>query len=398
MEQQKAAIYRAAVAHIDKTFENIQKVNQLVGYEEKFALKRFSVFVEYIEDTCRRAVESDEAEYKTHVEDNSGLMTLIIDLENELEVHEGKAETKINESMSCFQIREILLPILEQLSDAKAEKMKVFREMLEEEYDLCKLLGTEALPIPDNRIPTETQMKDLAQQIKFLQAEQVIRRKKFFGLLENLETSRKKLGESAPAPRCPEDQALSDGNIVSLSDNAFRKYEAYCDAMGAEVEKQEAEIENMKVRVHHLWTRMKVEDYHRRLISRQMSEESAIIGRIHQSLKNELQRLEEMKERNLPTMIEAAKEELRKFWELLKLPEDERNLAGEPSFTTIQPEYLAGAIGLVPLTLYFSMAYTTEKAGRRTVGGEDSPLHVGNEPLRYLHTSSPPRLEMEIKS
>ncbi|CAG0894018.1 unnamed protein product [Cyprideis torosa] len=330
MEQQKAAIYRAAVAHIDKTFENIEKLNQLVGFEEEFALKRFSVFVEYIEDTCRRAVESDDADYKTHVEDNSGLMTLIIDLENELEVQEGKAETKINESMSCFQIREILLPIFKQLSDAKAEKMKVFREMLEEEYDLCKLLGREKLPIPDSRIPTETQMKELAKQIKFLQMEQEIRKKKFFALLENLQTARKKLGESAPAPRCPEDQALSDGNIVSLSDYAFKKYEAYCAAMGAAVEKQKAEIENMKVRVHYLWTRMKVEDYHRRLISRQMAEEPAIIGRIHHSLQTELQRLEEMKERNLPAMIEAAKEELRKYWELLKLPEDERNLASEP--------------------------------------------------------------------
>ncbi|CAG0905242.1 unnamed protein product, partial [Cyprideis torosa] len=217
-----------------------------------------------------------------------------------------KTETKINESMPCFQILEILLPILKQLYDAKAEKMNVFRETLKEEDDLCKLLGKEKLPIPDNRIPTKTQMKELAQKIKSLQAEQVIRREKFFVILEKLNVTKKKLGESAPAPRCPEDQALSDCNIVSLSDDAFRKYEAYCAAVESEVEKQKAEIENMKERVHYLWNRMKVDDYHRRLINRQMqmSEESAIIGRIHHSLKNELQRLEEMKERNLPTMIE----------------------------------------------------------------------------------------------
>ncbi|CAG0908166.1 unnamed protein product, partial [Cyprideis torosa] len=85
MEQQKAA----AVAHINKTFEIIHKTNQLVGYEDRFALERFGKFVEGIEDTCRRAVKADQAEYNAHVEDNSELMTEIINLENELGVHEG---------------------------------------------------------------------------------------------------------------------------------------------------------------------------------------------------------------------------------------------------------------------------------------------------------------------
>ncbi|XP_071793231.1 protein regulator of cytokinesis 1-like isoform X3 [Asterias amurensis] len=292
---------------LEHALEQLRDIWDEIGICEDQRVDRQNVVMHHMRNLLSEMVIEEKELRKRLLASVEKSSQELIQLSQELEIKNFEAE----EGLTILQLEKVLRLKVDTLSKERQERMVKLKSLKDKEQNLCDLLCTTPNYIPTGTVPTAEQLEALEQHIQSLTKEKDSRqltlsttKKQIIELLEFLEQ-----GPNTSFERdivCEEEESflLSRENMEALK------------VLHQELEFKEKEnqgiADSLREHIASLWNRLlfpkeEVEEY---LASHSAHKPSDL-----KVLREELDRLEELKKQNLKRVTEASRDEISHWWD-----------------------------------------------------------------------------------
>jgi len=238
-------------------------------------------------------------------------------------------------SLNLLKLEQYLRGTVETLHVEVSKRRGQLKELALEEQELCERLQEDP-SAPNKPIPSLTDISDLERTVKTLQQEKEHRLKSFRHLKEKILELKEDLELSGPLNNTLERSFLCEvEELVTLSQRNIKSMINLKETYANRVLANEKEARTIREDISNLYTRLDMNEHERIsfLASIQGYTPSAL-----KKLREEKERLDELKRQNMGHFINQLRRELENWWEKCYISDVERN-------------------GFTP---YFSNSYTEE--------------------------------------
>lgn len=238
-------------------------------------------------------------------------------------------------SLNLLKLEQYLRRTVENLHEEVGKRRSKLKELALEEQELCERLQEDPTA-PNKPIPSLNDLKDLERNIRTLQQEKEHRLKTFKHLKGKILEYRDELEFSGPLNNTLERSFLCEvEELVTLSQRNIQSMIHLKETYANQVIANEKEARTLREDLSNLWNRLDIAEPERFkfLASIQGYSPSAL-----KKLREEKERLDELKRQNMSRFINQLRRELENWWEKCYISDEERN-------------------GFTP---YFSNSYTEE--------------------------------------
>ncbi|XP_071946769.1 protein regulator of cytokinesis 1-like isoform X2 [Antedon mediterranea] len=291
---------------LDAALSQLTHIWNEIGICEEQRQERQTVVMHHLRNLLQEMVD-EEQEMSNRLKQSVDkcqceLKTLVQEL--------GEEHVKPDEGLTILQLEKLLRSQVDSLSKVKQQRLDYLKSLKETEQALCDALCVTPHYIPTGIVPTQKDLDKLKEHIESLTSEKANRqsifsstKKEIVSLFENLEQ-----GPNTSFERevlCEEEDTfqLSLANLEALKQ--LRN--------DLEITEKENEIlaHELYDKIKSLWKRLRVDEAEKEDF--QMTHQGHRPKTI-QILKEELQRLNELKKQNLKKVIEEMREELTSWW------------------------------------------------------------------------------------
>lgn len=288
-----------------------------IGFEADECIQRQSRITELVKDLLKRVLEGEATIKKkllTSVDENG---KEFYHLNTEL----GTTIPDPEDNLTLLELERYLRHNVEKLHVEVKRRREKLKDLQEQEQELCERLIEEPYSISKRKIPSKEDLEDLERRIRTLEQEKVNREKTFRRLKSNLARLMEEL-EQKPNSSF-EHSILSDvEDLFTLSHRNLQQVKHLNEEYEKKVKNNEKESLQLQEQIRRLYDRLGVDPIER----------DHFLGTIWgytpstlKKLREELQRLEELKKQNMARFINQLRRELEILWEKCYISEKDRN-------------------------------------------------------------------------
>ncbi|KAM9329143.1 protein regulator of cytokinesis 1-like [Gastrophryne carolinensis] len=229
-------------------------------------------------------------------------------------------EYLVDDSLTVLQIERDLRVRLELLMKQKNERLEELKLLQEKDQELCSDLCVTPYYIPSGSIPSDKQLQELKEHIKTQTEEKRKRLEVFSTLRTEIRQCLDQMGRP-PENSLEQDAVCEDEEAFFLTPENIKALSVLKEQLDLKKEALLSMLDTLKEKVKSLWDLLQIPQDEREEC--QNISESPICEEM-KVWENEFLRLEEMKIANLKQVVLKIREELNMYWEKCFFSEEQR--------------------------------------------------------------------------
>ncbi|XP_046897842.1 protein regulator of cytokinesis 1b isoform X2 [Hypomesus transpacificus] len=305
-----------SVACLNKALCHLKDIWEEIGIPEDQRLQRTNVVKNHIQGMLDMMIAEEESLKKRLI---SSLETCRKELETlTLELQFPPFEEEKGNSM--LQQEKDIRTRVEILVKERSQRMQQLKALVEQDQDLSDILCSQAYAITPNCVPSMEQLDSFRRHISNQMAEKGRRRAEFVDVKRQIILCMEDL-DQLPETSFEKDIVCEDEDAFCLSRENITSLKLLLCQLEARKAENEAVCESHREKIQELWSRLQVPQEEREAFSEHMVTSKK---RNLEALQAEVQRLEEIKLRNIVNVIEAIRSEIAVLWEKCFFSTDQR--------------------------------------------------------------------------
>ncbi|XP_031836756.1 protein regulator of cytokinesis 1-like [Nomia melanderi] len=222
------------------------------------------------------------------------------------------------ENLPLKTVEEVLRTDLHKLEYCKQQRLALLEELRTREQNLCKVLGTQPVPI-EEKLPSEEELNSFKLYLETQEAEKNRLESNFKEMRRGIVKMMDELGIS-PSTNFEHLVYKSNENFV-FSSNNMTKLRELKDDLKHQMERAKEYVESVKQELLALWKYLdEPERICQSFLNSYVGHSVATIN----ALETELERCKEKRKQNIAKFISQIRSELVKLWDLCKFSEEQR--------------------------------------------------------------------------
>ncbi|XP_026859853.1 protein regulator of cytokinesis 1a isoform X3 [Electrophorus electricus] len=296
-----------SVACLNKALSRLKDIWEEIGIPEDQRLQRTDAVKMHIKNLLDMMIAEEEGLKKRLLSSIGSCRKELSGLCEEL----GLPPFEDEEGLTMLQLEKEIRTRLKVMLKQKSQRMSELKTLMQQDRELCDVLCDNPYTIDPDRVPSAQQLEDYRQHIATRNKEKECRHAEFVTIKRQIVACMEDL-EQMPDTSferevvCEDEEAfcLSTENITALK------------VLLSQLENQKARIETMCVsyrcRIGELWERLHVPQEERETITEHITSSRK---RDMDALQTELERLEELKMKNIKSVVEIVRGEISLLWE-----------------------------------------------------------------------------------
>ncbi|KAM4630413.1 protein regulator of cytokinesis 1b [Polymixia lowei] len=322
-----------SVACLNKALCHLKDIWEEIGIPEDQRLQRTNVVKNHIKGLLDMMIAEEESLKKR-------VMNSIETCRKEMEKLCMELKLPMFEEEDCssmLQQEKDIRTRVEVLAKEKNGRMQQLKALMEQDQDLCDILCSMPYGIAPDSVPSLEQLEHFGQHIASHTAEKGRRHAEFVDLKKQIILCMEDL-DQIPETSFEKDIVCEDEEAFCLSRENITSLKLLLCQLEERKAENEAICETHRERIQALWDRLQVPQEERGAFSEHMV---ASKKKNLEALRAEVQRLEELKLRNIHNVTEAIRSEIAVFWDRCFFSTDQRQ-AFVPYFCDDFTEELLG--------------------------------------------------------
>ncbi|XP_047666931.1 protein regulator of cytokinesis 1b isoform X3 [Tachysurus fulvidraco] len=305
-----------AVSCLNKALCHLKDIWEEIGIPEEQRLERTNVVKSHIKGLLDMMIAEEESLRKR-------LMTSIETCRKELDkvclelqlplYREERGNTMLQQEKDIRTFLEVMLK-------QKGQRMQTLKTLIEQDQDLCDILCLEPFSISASSVPSLEQLENFQQHIAQLTAEKEQRHRKFVELKTKIILCMDNL-DQLPETSFEKDIVCEDEEAFCLSQDNLESLKVLLHQLESRKAENERICKSYREKIQELWDRLHISQEDREAIAEHMTTSKK---RNMEALQAEVNRLEELKLRNIQDLTKAVREELTFFWDKCFYSPDQR--------------------------------------------------------------------------
>ncbi|KAG7315216.1 hypothetical protein KOW79_021304 [Hemibagrus wyckioides] len=296
-----------AVSCLNKALCQLKDIWEEIGIPEEQRLERTNVVKTHIKGLLDMMIAEEESLRKR-------LMASIESCRKELEkvclelqlplYQEERGNTMLQQEKDIRTCLEVMLK-------QKGQRMQTLITLIEQDQDLCDILCLEPFSISASAVPSLEQLECFRQHIAQLTAEKVQRHSQFVELKKKIILCMDDL-DQLPETSFEKDIVCEDEEAFCLSKDNIDSLKVLLHQLESKKAENERMCRSYREKIQELWDRLHISQEDRDAIAEHMSMSKK---RNMEALQAEVNRLEELKLRNIQDLTKTIREEITVFWD-----------------------------------------------------------------------------------
>ncbi|KAK3525779.1 hypothetical protein QTP70_007541 [Hemibagrus guttatus] len=305
-----------SVACLNKALDHLKDIWEEIGIPEDQRLQRTEAVKMHIKNLLDMMIAEEEGLRKRLTNSIESCRKELAGLCEELQLSPYEED----DGLSMLQLEKEIRTRLKVMLKQKNQRMSELKSLIQQDRELCDILCDNLHPIDPDCVPSAQQLHDYQQHIASRNQEKERRYAEFVSLKRQIIKSMEDLEQMPDSSFerdvvCEEEEAfcLSTENITALN------------VLVSQLENRKAEVEAVCVsyrgRIAELWDRLQIPQEERDFLSEHMQFSKK---RNMDALRIEVDRLEELKMKNIQNFIESIRAEIEILWEKCYYSLDQR--------------------------------------------------------------------------
>uniref|UniRef100_A0A673H3E4 Protein regulator of cytokinesis 1-like n=1 Tax=Sinocyclocheilus rhinocerous TaxID=307959 RepID=A0A673H3E4_9TELE len=210
---------------------------------------------------------------------------------------------KEEDGLTMLQLEKDLRTQVKMMLKEKSARQSELKSLIQQDQDLCDILCDDLFPIHHERVPSQQQLQNYRQHIKTCNQERERRHAEFVGMKRQITVLMEDL-EQHPDTSFEKDAVCEDEDAFCLSVENLSALKVLLHQLESRKAESGALCVSIRGRIEELWEMLQVPE----------EERESLMQNTRTSTKK-LQRLEELKKKNIERVIHTIRSEIVKFWE-----------------------------------------------------------------------------------
>ncbi|KAI4894246.1 hypothetical protein NFI96_030250 [Prochilodus magdalenae] len=216
-----------------------------------------------------------------------------------------------DDGLTMLQLEKEIRTHLKVMLKQKSQRMNELKDLMQQDRDLCDILCDNPYAINPDRVPSAQQLDDYRQHITIRNQEKERRHAEFVAIKRQIIVCMEDL-EQMPDTSFERDVVCEDEEAFCLSTENIAALKELLSQLENRKAENEAVCVSYRGRIEELWERLQVPQEERDSIAEHMKNNKK---RNMEALHAELVRLEELKIKNIRSVIETIRTEIALLWE-----------------------------------------------------------------------------------
>uniref|UniRef100_A0A672PVJ5 Protein regulator of cytokinesis 1-like n=1 Tax=Sinocyclocheilus grahami TaxID=75366 RepID=A0A672PVJ5_SINGR len=304
----KSEIHAAeSVACLDKALGELKDIWEEIGIPEDQRLQRTDAVHMHIKNLLDMMIAEEEGLKKRLLISIEACRKEVTSLCSELQVQECQEE----DGVTMLQLEKDLRTQVKMMLKEKSARQSELKSLIQQDQDLCDILCDDLFPIHPERVPSQQQLQNYRQHINTRNQERERRHAEFVGMKRQITVLMEDL-EQHPDTSFEKDAVCEDEDAFCLSVENLSALKVLLHQLESRKAESGALCGSIRGRIEELWEMLQVPEEERE--SLMQNTRTSTKSRLN-TLQAELQRLEELKEKNIERVIHTIRSEIVKFWE-----------------------------------------------------------------------------------
>uniref|UniRef100_A0A8C1Y5D9 Protein regulator of cytokinesis 1a n=1 Tax=Cyprinus carpio TaxID=7962 RepID=A0A8C1Y5D9_CYPCA len=304
----KSEIHAAeSVACLGKALGELKDIWEEIGIPEDQRLQRTDAVHMHIKNLLDMMIAEEEGLKKRLLSSIEACRKEVTSLCSELQVQECQEE----DGLTMLQLEKDLRTQVKMMLKEKSARQSELKSLIQQDQDLCDLLCDDLFPIHPECVPSQQQLQNYRQHINARNQERERRHAEFVGMKRQITVLMEDL-EQHPDTSFEKDAVCEDEDAFCLSLENLSALKVLLHQLESRKAESEALCVSIRGRIEQLWEMLQVPEEERESLMQNTL--TSLKSRLN-ALQAELQRLEELKKKNIQRVIHAIRSEIVKFWE-----------------------------------------------------------------------------------
>ncbi|KAM6341371.1 protein regulator of cytokinesis 1-like [Podargus strigoides] len=309
-----------AVSCLNRAMAALRDIWEEIGIPEEQRLERTDVVKKHIKGLLDLMVAEEESLKERLLKSIAVSRKELDTLCRELQLEPFEAE----EESTILQMEKSLRTRVEVLLKQKKDRKQELKALQEQDGDLCDILCTAPLCLDSNAVPSLEDLDRYRRHLASLSAEKEQRREEFVSRKRQIILLMEEL-DHTPDTSFEQDVVCEDEECFCLSTDNIAALQTLLQQLEARRSRNEAVCTDLRSRIVALWERLQVPAEERQSSA---VHTAGSRGRVMKALQMEVDRLEELKLRNMKSVIQAIRAELAGFWDKCFYSQEQREAFG----------------------------------------------------------------------
>lgn len=310
---------------LEASMAKFHKIWADIGICESQQKQRSDTVVVHLRNLLEEMVQEEEAlrnQIRTRIEKYSLEVKQLCD---EL----SYPEFKNRKGASMLQTEKELRAKVETLSQEKSERLRKFKQLKEQDQNLCDIMCLTPYYIPTGSTPNLEQLQALENHVASLKLEKEKRFHEFVNSKKEIVKLFEEM-EKSPESDFARDVVCESDTSFQLSTDNMKALKVLKVELEEEKESMKKKVDELWDRLHVLWDRLDIGESERVNFSKGKEgvKEPVLI-----SLKEEIARCEKLKFENIQRFVEGMRKELTEWWDKCYYSQQQRS-----SFTAFKSD------------------------------------------------------------
>ncbi|XP_030622333.1 protein regulator of cytokinesis 1b [Chanos chanos] len=305
-----------SVACLNKALCHLKDIWEEIGIPEDQRLQRTNVVKNHIKSLLDMMIAEEENLRKRLI---NSIETCRKELEKlclELQLPQFEEE----EGNTMLQQEKDIRTRLEVMLKEKSQRMQQLKALTVQDQDLCDILCTKPFSISSNSVPSLEQLDSFQKHIASLSEEKERRQRQFLELKRQIILCMEDL-DQLPETSFEKDVVCEDEEAFCLSRENIDSLKHLLNQLEGRRAENERVCDSYRSKIQELWERLQTSQEEQEAMSEHMTMSKK---KNMEALQNELNRLEELKLKNIQNVTEAIREEIAVFWDKCFYSTDQR--------------------------------------------------------------------------
>ncbi|CAB3987506.1 Hypothetical predicted protein, partial [Paramuricea clavata] len=298
--------------------ERLQSIWKEMGISANTQHDRIQAVVSYIQELLSDMVTDEENLLKELIKNTERYDDELSSLAQVL----GLPPYEAKDNMSLIEKEKGLRTKLDALNLEKHERMKMYKNLREQEEALCKRLALPPHDMSIGELPTATQVKEIEANINYMEKELAQAKIQFQYARQTILKLWEELEIDSTETKFPEIASDKAEETFVLSKVNLRQLKEHLNKLEKQQEEDRQQCLELLKKLKSLWVKLEINEKDQCAFKENCvgSRPSAI-----QKLKSEVDKYERMKLKYMEKFILALRKELTQLWDKCYFGEDERN-------------------------------------------------------------------------
>uniref|UniRef100_A0A8C1AAC6 Protein regulator of cytokinesis 1a n=2 Tax=Cyprinus carpio TaxID=7962 RepID=A0A8C1AAC6_CYPCA len=332
----KSEIHAAeSVACLGKALGELKDIWEEIGIPEDQRLQRTDAVHMHIKNLLDMMIAEEEGLKKRLLSSIEACRKEVTSLCSELQM---LCVWQEEDGLTMLQLEKDLRTQVKMMLKEKSARQSELKSLIQQDQDLCDLLCDDLFPIHPERVPSQQQLQNYRQHINARNQERERRHAEFMGMKRQITVLMEDL-EQHPDTSFEKDAVCEDEDAFCLSLENLSALKVLLHQLESRKAESEALCVSIRGRIEQLWEMLQVPEEERESLMQNTL--TSLKSRLN-ALQAELQRLEELKKKNIQRVIHAIRSEIVKFWEKCYFSPEQRQAFTSYHSDDLDEEVLRG--------------------------------------------------------